>query len=310
VRRCHGDAHLGNIVLIKDRPVLFDAIEFNPAMATTDVLYDLAFPLMDLIHFGSRRAASRLLNRYLQTTWRDDGNALRSVSLFLSMRAAIRGHVLFTKCEQSASRADAAEAKSYFELALHLITPGRPALVAVGGMSGTGKSVLAREAAGLLLPPPGAIVLRSDVIRKELFGVDPLTALPPNAYAAEVTEQVYRTLFERAREILGQGLSTVLDAAFLRESERNALDREARNSRADFRPVFLTADLDTRLSRVTSRSKDASDAGRDVAVQQEGYAIGHLAWPVIDASGSPGETLRRSAAHLLGGSSFSVPGTT
>jgi uncharacterized protein len=307
VRRCHGDAHLGNIVLIDDKPVLFDAIEFDPAMATTDILYDLAFPLMDLIHFGSRQPANRLLNRYLQATWRDNDSALRLLSLFLSIRAAIRGHVLFTKCEPSADAAGAAEAKSYFELALRLITPEKPSLVAIGGMSGTGKSVLARDVASLLRPPPGAVVLRSDVVRKELFGVDPLTALPADAYSTEVTERVYRTLFERARQILDQGLSAILDAAFLRESERNALDREARSSQADYRPVFLTADLATRIARVASRNKDASDATREVAAQQEGYSMGHLGWPVIDACGSPDQTVQRSAADLLDRSAPSPP---
>ncbi|WP_407156143.1 AAA family ATPase [Bradyrhizobium sp. STM 3557] len=300
VRRCHGDAHLGNVVLIGEQPVLFDAIEFDPAIATTDVLYDLAFPLMDLIHFGSHRAANRLLNRYLEPNWRDHSDAMRLLSLFLSIRAAIRAHVLFTKCEQATDVTVATEAKSYFELALRLITPSRPSIVAIGGMSGTGKSALARDIAGLLQPAPGAIIIRSDVIRKELFGVDPLTALPKEAYQADVTQRVYRTMFERGRQITKQGFSAILDAAFLREAERDALDREARDWPATFRPVFLTADLAIRLSRIASRRGDASDATRDVAAQQEHYALGQVGWPLIDASGSTDETLQRSAAHLLG----------
>ncbi|WP_429032025.1 AAA family ATPase [Bradyrhizobium sp. I1.14.4] len=299
VRRCHGDAHLGNIVLVNQKPVLFDAIEFDPAMATTDVLYDLAFPLMDLIHFRSLRAASRLFNRYLEPTWRDNGAALQSLSLLLSMRAAIRSQVLFTKCEQSGDVAGMTEAKSYFELALRLITPTRPSLIAIGGMSGTGKSVLARDAAGLLQPPPGAIILRSDVIRKELFDVDPLTALPESAYGAEVSERVYEAMFERAAQITAQGFSAILDAAFLRESERTAIEQEARKIAADFRPIFLYADLSTRLDRIASRDKDASDATREVAARQEQYSIGQLDWPRIDASGAPEETLRRSSSALL-----------
>ncbi|WGS20926.1 MULTISPECIES: bifunctional aminoglycoside phosphotransferase/ATP-binding protein [unclassified Bradyrhizobium] len=299
VRRCHGDAHLGNVVLINQKPVLFDAIEFDPAMATTDVLYDLAFPLMDLIHFRSQRAAGRLFNRYLEPTWRDNGAALQSLSLFLSMRAAIRSQVLFTKCEQSRDVAGKTEATSYFELAQRLITPASPSLVAIGGMSGTGKSVLARDAASHLQPPPDAIILRSDVIRKELFDVDPLTALPESAYGAEVSERVYKVMFERAAQIIAQGFSVILDAAFLRESERSALELEARRMKADFRPIFLHADLSTRLDRVASRDTDASDATREVAARQEQYSIGQLDWPRIDASGSPEETLTRSSSVLL-----------
>jgi uncharacterized protein len=299
VRRCHGDAHLGNVVLIDEKPVLFDAIEFDPAMATTDVLYDLAFPLMDLVHFGSHRAANRLLNRYLESSWRDHGDAMRLLSLFLSIRAAIRAHVLFTKCEQANDLAVATEAKSYFELALRLIAPARPSVVAIGGMSGTGKSALARDIAGLLQPAPGAIILRTDVIRKELFGVDPLTSLPKEAYQADFTGRVYRMMFERGRQITAQGYSAILDAAFLREAERDALDHEVCGWSATFRPVFLTADLAVRLSRIVSRRGDASDATRDVAAQQEHYAVGQLDWPLVDASGSTDETLQRSATHLL-----------
>ena len=147
---------------------------------------------------------------------------------------------------------------------------------------------------------PGAIVIRTDVIRKELFGVDPLTPLPKEAYQADITERVYRTMFERRRQIATQGFSAILDAAFLREAERDALDRQARNWPATFRPIFLTADLAIRLSRIASRRGDASDATRDVAAQQEHCGLGQLSWPMIDASGSTDETLQRSAAHLLG----------
>jgi len=161
--------------------------------------------------------------------------------------------------------------------------------------------VLARETAALMLPLPGAVVLRSDVIRKELFGVDPLTALPEAAYSQAVTERVYRELLDRARQVIDQGFSAIIDAAFLRESERNELSIEARTLRADFRPVFLTADLATRLDRIGSRKGDASDATRKVANDQEGYDLGRLDWPIADASGSPEQTLARSRTLLVPG---------
>ncbi|HEY2884617.1 MAG TPA: AAA family ATPase, partial [Rhizomicrobium sp.] len=275
VRRCHGDAHLGNIVLIEERPVLFDAIEFDPDIATTDILYDLAFPLMDLILFGLEVCASRLFNHYLQISWKDNADAIRLLPLFLSMRAAIRANVLFTKCRLTPdSGNDAADAKAYFDLALKHLEPARPSLIAIGGMSGTGKSVLAREVAALIPPLPGAVILRSDVIRKELFGVDPLTPLPGSAYAPDVTERVYRMLVDRARQAIDQGFSVIIDAVFLRETERNELSAEAVN--ADFRPVFLTADLAVRLGRIGSRKRDASDATGEVAAGQEGYDLGRL----------------------------------
>lgn len=300
VRRCHGDAHLGNIALIDENPVLFDAIEFDPVIATTDVLYDLAFPIMDLVHFGLNAAANRLLNRYVQKAWQESGGALRLLPLFLSMRAAIRSNVLFTKSEQSSGDRTATEdARSYFDLALKFLRPARPSLIAIGGKSGTGKSVLARDVAALVGTPPGAVILRSDVIRKELFGVDPLVKLPAAAYAPEVTERVYDTLNDRARQIISQGFSVIIDAAFLREAERDKLSAEAERIGADFRSAFLDADLDIRLSRVGSRKRDASDATGEVATQQEDYDIGWLHWCLVDASGSPQQTLERAKTSLI-----------
>jgi uncharacterized protein len=159
--------------------------------------------------------------------------------------------------------------------------------------------VLARDAAALVGTPPGAVILRSDVIRKELFGVDPLVNLPAAAYTPEVTERVYSTLNERARQVTTQGFSVIIDAAFLREGERDKLSTEAERFGADFRPLFLAADLDIRLDRVGSRRRDASDATSEVATNQEDYDIGGLRWPLVDASGSPGQTLERSRTFLL-----------
>jgi aminoglycoside phosphotransferase family enzyme/predicted kinase len=300
VRRCHGDAHLGNIVAIDEKPVLFDAIEFDPVIATTDVLYDLAFPLMDLVHFGQGVAASRLFNRYLHETWQQSADALKLLPLFLSIRSAIRAHVLFTRHDQSARDLAAfAQAQSYFGLALGLIVPERPSLIAIGGRSGTGKTVLARDVAAVLEPAPGAVILRTDVIRKQMFGVDPLTALPESAYTLEVNARVYRTMFASGENILRQGFSVIFDAAFLAEDERQQLPALASSCGASFCGLFLDAPSNIRLQRIASRKRDASDAKHDVALLQEGFDIGKLEWPIVDASGSPQDTLTRAMAHLL-----------
>jgi predicted kinase len=299
VRRCHGDAHLGNIVLIGGKPVLFDAIEFDPVIATTDVLYDLAFALMDLIHFEQAIPASWLFNGYLQATWRENADALRLLPLFLSIRAAVRAHVLFTRAEQSGGGAAAAtQARSYFDLALRLIALEKPSLIAVGGRSGTGKSVLARSIAALQAPAPGAVLLRSDVIRKELFGIAPFTGLPETAYAADVTARVYHAMSARAATILKQGVSAVLDATFLCEAEREGLPALAHTGGARFHGLFLDAAINIRLQRVGARGPDASDANREVALMQETCDVGQLDWPKVDASGSPQDTLARAKVYL------------
>src|SRR5262249_37016320 len=158
-----------NIVLIEDKPVLFDAIEFDEAIASTDVFYDLAFPLMDLVHYQQQAAANGLLNRYLAVAPDHQFDAVGALPLFMSMRAAIRAHVLLMR-QATGKASNIANPRAYFDLARDLIHPPAPLLVAVGGLSGTGKSVLARALAPFVAPHPGAVVLRSDVLRKQIFG--------------------------------------------------------------------------------------------------------------------------------------------
>src|SRR3954471_10463764 len=195
IRRIHGDLHLGNIVLMNDRPVLFDAIEFSPLIASGDVLYDLAFLLMDLVERGLQAPANIVFNRYLLCTERpEDLDALAALPFYLSMRAAIRAKVTAARLEQAGAEKQPEirrNARKYFDWAHRFITPAPPVLVAIGGLSGTGKSVLARALAPSLAPPPGAVVLRTDVERKALFGKDETKPLPREAYEPSVTACVY-----------------------------------------------------------------------------------------------------------------------
>jgi uncharacterized protein len=220
--------------------------------------------------------------------------------LFLSVRAAIRAHMLCVKSEQGGgSDAVWREAKRYFDLAGRLIAPRPPLLVAIGGVSGTGKSVLARDLAGLIEPPPGAVIVRSDVVRKRLFGARETTALPESAYRPDVTEHVYGMLSSTAQRVVAQGCSVVLDAAYLLEAERTEIEGFAATHGVRFVGLFLTTDLATRLARIEQRKGDASDATRNVALQQETFTIGAVNWHMIDASGTPSQTLRNARVSLL-----------
>jgi len=289
VRRCHGDLHLANLVLIAQKPVLFDAIEFNERIATIDVLYDLAFPLMDLLRYDQTAAANGLLNRYLAITPDENRAALASLPLFQSIRAAVRSHVLRAQFARAGSdeATVAKTASRYFDLARSLIHPPTPRLVAVGGLSGTGKSVQARMIAPLLGPMPGAVVLRSDVLRKQLFGINETSRLPAAAYQPEVSRQIYQMLEQRAGQILSQGHSVVIDAVFAREDERLATEAVAEVLNVHFIGFFLVTDLATRQRRIGHRTADASDATAKIAEFQENYDIGPLGWATIDASGTP-----------------------
>ena len=302
VRHIHGDLHLGNIVLIAGKPVLFDAIEFSELTATGDVFYDLAFLLMDLLERGLPASANTVLNRYLAATRRDaDLDALTTLPFFLSLRAAIRAKVTAARRERAppAERSGIARAaRRYFDFALRAIAPPQPRLVAIGGLSGTGKSRLARDLAPELLPMPGAVVVRSDVERKALFGVAETEKLPQDAYTADVTARVYARLIDKARRILAAGHSTIVDAVFAQAEERAHFATAAQAAKVEPEGLFLTAELATRLDRLGTRTHDASDANATVARAQESYALGALDWTQVDASGRPAETLARARAAL------------
>jgi hypothetical protein len=293
VRRCHGDLHLGNIVLIDGAPVLFDAIEFDPAIATGDVLYDLAFLLMDLVERKLNAAANVVLNRYLTQTRRlEHLDALAALPLFLSLRAAIRAKVTAARHAPEAAQS----ARDYFALAVKLIAPPQPTLIAIGGLSGTGKSVLARMLAAEILPAPGAVWLRSDVERKLMFGAAETERLAPSAYTAAATAQVYAAIAAKAARVVAAGHSAIVDAVFAQSNERKAIAQAAAG--VALHGLFLSADLNVRLARIGARTADASDADAAVARAQAHYDLGAMDWTLIDASGDPADTLRRTKATL------------
>ena len=281
VRRCHGDLHLRNICLLDGKPTLFDCLEFSDALASIDVLYDLAFLLMDLEHRGLTDFANLVLNRYLDLTDEDDG--LPAMPLFLSLRAAIRAHITATAMDR-ATHAErkpemATEARRYLDLAARLVRPRPCCLVAIGGLSGSGKSTLAAA----LAPGIGARVLRSDVIRKRLFGLAPETRLPPSAYAPEVSRRVYEALRQKAAAALAAGYSVIIDAVSLKPEERRSFAAVAKATAVPFSGLWLAAPASTMEARLRARRHDASDASPRVLAQQLRQDAGPIDWLIIDA---------------------------
>ena len=300
VRRCHGDLHLRNICLLDGRPVLFDAIEFSERIACIDVLYDLAFLLMDLEHRDRRDLATLILNRYLDVA--HDYEGLAALPLYLSCRAAVRAHVTATTVDSKAGRKDVArgiaEARAYLDLALQFLNPPPARLVAVAGLSGTGKSTLAKSLAPLLGPSPGAVVLRSDVLRKELLGAKTWARLGPEGYRPEVTKKVYRTLVERAAAVIETGHAAIVDAVFAAPREREAIAEAAAQVNVPFTGLWLEAPAAVLERRIAGRGPDASDATVAVLHRQLGYRLGEITWRRVDASGDPKSMLRAARRAL------------
>jgi len=285
VRHCHGDLHLRNICLFDDRPTLFDCLEFDDGLASIDVLYDLAFLLMDLEHRRLPNFANRVLNRYLDRTAEDDG--LAAMPLFLSLRAAIRAHVTASALRHAGGTDRAAKmarhAREYLGLAEWFLRPQPRRLVAIGGLSGTGKSTLAAGLAPELGLRPGARVLRSDVTRKLLLGVEPEERLPATAYGSEISRQVYDAMCEKAATALAAGYTVIIDAVALRPEERSSFARVARTAAAQFSGLWLEARPETMTDRIRGRVRDASDASPEVLAEQLGHDPGEIDWARLDA---------------------------
>ncbi|MFG1402996.1 bifunctional aminoglycoside phosphotransferase/ATP-binding protein [Xanthobacter sediminis] len=304
VRRCHGDLHLGNIVLLDGAPVLFDAIEFSDDIAVCDVLYDLAFLLMDLWQRGLWGAAGGVFNRYLWAQLRDDAlDGLAALPFFLSLRAAIRAkvetaglahlpaevqsqaerrirHLFASARDLLAERAGQPQSPPPEDMPAALRAGGRR-LVAIGGLSGTGKTTRALRWAPFIGRAPGAVVLRSDIERKRLFGAREGDSLPEAAYSPEVTQQVYTRMRALAGRVLATGQSVVLDAVHARPWERADAEALAGSLGVPFHGIWLDAPLDVRVERVDRRKsagKDASDADGEVARRQQAYDVGPMTW--------------------------------
>ncbi|PNG26080.1 AAA family ATPase [Methylocella silvestris] len=286
VRRCHGDLHLRNIVMIGDAPVLFDALEFDEKLAICDSLYDLAFLLMDLWTRGHFSEANLVMNRYLSVSdsLEVQLGGLKALPVFLSLRAAIRARV--ATLEPSPSPETIASARLLFAAAGDFLAFEAPLLVAIGGRSGTGKTQLARRLATAIGRPPGAVHFRSDVERKRMFGALELERLPQEAYRAEASGPVYSRLDALAALTLETGQSVIIDAAFFKESER-ADAAAAKVAGGKFLGLWLDAPLEARLERVSARHGDASDAGPQVALAQEAVSLGEINWIHIDAAQPP-----------------------
>lgn len=285
VRHCHGDLHLRNICLIDSKPTLFDAIEFNDDISQIDILFDLAFLLMDLEHRGLRHHANVLFNRYLFRT--EDVDDLVLLPLYLALRAGIRAHTSAMAAEMAHDESYRAQlekdATEYLALGLSFFGSSSTTLVALGGLSGAGKSTIAAEIAPHIGNVPGALILSSDLIRKRQMQVEPLARLEETAYTKEVDDRVYDELMDTATRVLADGHSVVLDATFQDAETREEAESIGRIPGTAFNGFWLQANSMKLYDRVDGRKNDPSDATLSVLAHQLENDVGEITWHRIDA---------------------------
>lgn len=302
LKLCHGDLHLRNIFMGERGPTIFDAIEFNDTFAVIDVFYDLAFLLMDLDRFDMRRLGSFVLNHYLDVTWDTEGLSL--LPLFLSMRASVRAFVAATVAagapDAETAERQRTEAREYHAMALDYLDVPPTRLIAVGGLSGSGKSRMARELAPYAGSRPGARVIRSDVLRKRIAGVEPLVHLGPRGYTPEMTEKTYQALYDEVRNALKTGHCVVADAVFARPEQRAVIARIAKEAGVPFQGIWMEAPPEVMEHRVIKRQRNVSDADAAVVRKQLHYDLGDISWRRLDSSGPRNQTLEKGLAIIRG----------
>jgi uncharacterized protein len=266
VRECHGDLHLGNIVILDGVPVIFDAVEFNLELRCIDVINDVAFAFMDMHDHGLPRHAWRFVGGYLELT--GDYEGLPLLRFYAVYRALVRAKVALIRLRQPqlshhVRLREHTTFEHYLALAERLRQPGDAIVIAMTGLSGSGKSTVARCLAETL----GGVRVRSDVERKRLFGLVPNAASEGDIYTAEATVRTYARLVECAQSVVSAGLPVVLDAASLRREERRTFRAVADRLGVANALVVCEAPLDVLRARVASRAALGGDASEaDLAV--------------------------------------------
>ena len=257
VRECHGDLHLHNIAIFKGRPVMFDAIEFNPYLNHIDIISDLAFLLMDLEYRGLHRHSCLLLNRYLEIT--GDYNGVRLLDFYKTYRAMVRAKVAALRIGQGLKKSERSElmheVRKYIDLALGYTAEKEAFMAITHGYSGSGKSTFAL----MMVENCGALRIRSDVERMRMFKKGDRYELSQGIYAPDATKATYRRLFELAVYVYESGYSVIADATFLKRWQRQPFLSYAIKKSIPFVVFDLQCDIKIMRERIEKRINENTD---------------------------------------------------
>ena len=267
IRECHGDLHLRNICFWHDKIQLFDRIEFNEPFRFVDVMYDVAFTVMDLEARGRKDLGNAFLNTYIEQT--GDWEGLQVLPLYLSRQAYVRAKVTSFLLDdpgvpQDAKQEAAKVASDYYRQAWEYTKTNQGQLILMSGLSGSGKSTVARHLARRL----GAIHLRSDAIRKHLAGISLEQKGEDELYTSEMSQKTYGRLLELGIMLASQGLPVILDAKYDRMALRQEAIAQANTHNLPIKIIQCTAGEEILRDRLSSRTGDVSDATADLLTQQ------------------------------------------
>lgn len=271
VRECHGDMHLGNIVVLDGNPVLFDALEFNASLRWIDVISDVAFLVMDLQMSGRPDLGWHFLNRWLEHS--GDYAGLKLLPWYLCYRAMVRAKVAalrLAQVEGDARNAVQAQCQSYLELAARYTRPRERALVITHGISGSGKT----RHSQVVTDQCGLIRIRADVERKRLFGLmatESSRHIPGGIYTEEANHRTQRHLEQQARMVLQAGFPVLVDATFIRHAPRESMRAVASSMQVPWFVLAFEAAPDLlreRAERRAAKAQDASEAGAEIVNHQ------------------------------------------
>ncbi len=267
IRECHGDLHLKNICYWHDQIQLFDRIEFNEPFRFVDVMYDIAFTVMDLDAKKREDLANLFLNTYLEQT--GDWEGVQLLPFYLTRQAYVRAKVtsmllddpqISTTDKQQAI----ATAQDYYRLAWHYTQPRQGQIYVMSGLSGSGKTTVGRHLAQHFQ----GLQIRSDAIRKQLAGLTLNQKGDASLYQPEMTERTYSRLAELGLLLASQGFTVILDAKYDRFRWRNSLLLAAQKQNIPFKIIHCQASISTLGDRLLNRQGDISDATQTLLPQQ------------------------------------------
>ena len=268
IRECHGDLHLDNICFWHDKIQLFDRIEFNEPFRFVDVMYDVAFLVMDLEAEAHKELANVFLNTYIEQT--GDWEGLAILPLYLSRQAYVRAKINSWLWDTPSltdenKRQAAAKARNYYYLAWQYTRPQSGKLIMMSGLSGSGKTTVAKHLAQNL----GAIHIRSDAVRKHLSSIPLDQSGESSIYTPAMTQKTYGRLLELSTKLASQGFTVILDAKYDRQTLRSAVITQAQNNQIPLEIVLCTAPEEVLRDRILARTGDISDATVDLLESQK-----------------------------------------